>query len=67
METLFHLLNMYLAYLTHIVRSENDLIERCGGVLQFVKKLELSSESFGRYCKNLLNQVLFYIFQAIQL
>ena len=32
-----------------------------------VKELELSSEYFGRYCKKLLNQFLFYFFQAIQL
>ena len=31
------------------------------------KKLELSSEYFGGYCKMLLNQILFYIFQDIQL
>ena len=32
-----------------------------------VKKMELSSEYFGRYCQKLLNQFLFYIFQDIQL
>ena len=33
----------------------------------YAKKLELSSEYFGGYCKKLLNQFLFYIFQDIQL
>ena len=32
-----------------------------------MKTLELSSEYFGRYCKKLLNQFLFNIFQDIQL
>ena len=32
-----------------------------------VKKMECSSEYFGRYCQKLLNKFLFYIYQNIQL
>ena len=63
---IFCLVNMtFLTYLTWIVRCESDMIERSGVCYCVVKKLELSSEYLGRYCKQLLNQF-FYNFQAIQ-
>ena len=57
----------FLTYLTLIARGKVTGWKYVDVCYCVVKELELSSEYFGRYCKKLLNQILFYFFQAIQL
>ena len=43
------------------------MMERSGDVLLCCEETGAGSEYFGRYCEKLLNQLLFYILQDIQL